>query len=356
MSKSRSYVTANLLPDGNILVMGGEDKNADTADIFDTNEMKIIKTIQLNDKRFFLYNATTLSDGDVFVQGGHIFKEKKVPEPTKTTKLFNSKTYTFRETKPMKYISRKNFSFLLKNGNVLILNAPLNISESEFKKRENMRFQVYNPNKDEYYETKNGIHRMFIRPQHMILENGDILFKCDGVFRYAKDKKAGTSACLYNLKENRFEIFDSFPTEQLFIQLDEENYLTIKPEETSCTGHVYNIKTKEKVQVKNKINRTFYSASASLPKMILLENGNVLIIGVSLKKLPSNNIPNVHNKNNYDYSTYLYNKKENQFYRVSSPQIKIDNSAASIVLKNGTVLIFGGRSDQEGKKIQIYKY
>lgn len=45
MDKPRSPATANLLPDGNVLIMGGENWSIDTAEIFDPNQMRIIKSI-----------------------------------------------------------------------------------------------------------------------------------------------------------------------------------------------------------------------------------------------------------------------------------------------------------------------
>ena len=75
MSKPRSPATANLLPDGNVLIMGGEDRSADTADIYSPEQNKIIKTIQLDDKRLFGYSATNLDDGQVLIAGGFVYEE-----------------------------------------------------------------------------------------------------------------------------------------------------------------------------------------------------------------------------------------------------------------------------------------
>ena len=355
MSKKRSFATANLLPDGNVLIMGGEDNSADTADIFDPNQMKIVKTIKLSDKRYFGYSAITLKNGDVFVAGGYIFPEKRVPFITNTTMLFDYKKYLFKETEPMKEHPSDIKTFLLENGHVLILHNPHNHLLEEIKKREHIKFQVYDPIKNEYYETKNTIHRLMVGKQYMILDNGDILFKCFYRLPEKTDKGLG-STCLYNWKENKFEVADEIPHERLFIQLDSENYLTMTPGLEHTEGYTYNIKTKKKTRVKNKINRTFYSASSSIPKMILLANGNVLIAGISLKKLPPPFMPNNHEKSNYDYSTYIYNKKENFFYEIPSPKIEFDNWATSVMLENGDIVVLGGRSDDEGKKIQIYKY
>ena len=353
MSKSRQFATANLLPDGNVLLMGGICYNdIDNAEIFDPKKMKIVKTIPLDDRRFTLFSTVSLKNGDVFITGGYVNKENfMLPKKTNSSMIFDAKKYTFKKAKSMKYSIKSPKLLLLKNNNVLILRdiESVDIPESEEK-----HFQIYNPSTDTYTETKNITHKRFISSKIMTLDNGDILLDCCGTFPDSKDKSfSGTS--IYKYKENKFEVAEDFPTERLFIQLDSENYLSIKPELHSSSGYIYNIKTKEKTPVKNKIDRTFYSASYSLPKLILLKNGDVLIVGISLKKLPPKNKPNKHKRRNYDYSTYIYNKKKNLFYKVPSPYIKIDNHAASVMLENGDILIAGGRPDEKGKKIQIYK-
>lgn len=361
MDKPREPVTANLLPDGNVLIMGGINKSTDTAEIFDPNQMKIIKSIPLDDKRYFEYNAVNLQNGNIYIIGGYVFQNKKypnLPELTNTTKIFDSKTYTFKNTKSIKNISTQLRTFLLKNGNVLIITNPMGVTSDEYEKRKNIKFEIYDPLKDTYYETKNNIHKMAIGTKNIILDNGDIILSVYGNFKKNRDKTFG-SGSLYKFNENRFTEFEELPTEQLFIQLDNENYFTIKPEQTTSSGYVYNIKTKQKIPVKNKIDRTFYSATSSHPKLVLLRNGNVLIIGISLRKKPITTTPSHYNRKNpynYNYSTYIYDRKKNIFYKISSPPIKMDNNTASVMLKNGDILFAGGRSDSKGKKIQIYKY
>lgn len=358
MTKPRSSATANLLPDGNVLIMGGSNMSSDTADIFDPVKQKIIKTIGLNDSRAFGYTTTQLSNGDIFVVGGTLVKykdNKLYSEITNTTKIFDSKNYLFFETKPTKYISGENLSFLLRNGHVLILNNALNVNEEEYKKRENMKFQIYNPVKNEYYDTQNGIHRMFIRSQYMILQNGDILFKCNGIFRYAKNKKAGASSCLYDFKENKFEISDDFPTEQLFVQLDSENYLAISPKLEYAEGYIYNIKTKEKILAKNKINRTWRPGIH--PQMVVLEDGNVLILGIPLKNSSDKYETSGKNRKTSKYSAYIYSRSENKFYEVQPPPLPVYR-AGIVRLKNGDILLAGGTVNYKtiSNKIQIFRY
>jgi len=354
MSKRRNFATANLLPDGNVLIMGGEDKSADTADIFDPNQMKIVKTIPLDDKRYFGYSATTLKNGDVFVAGGYIVPEKRIPHLTNATMLFDYKKYLFRETEPMKEPPSDIQTFLLENGHVLILHNPRNHLLEEIKKREYIKFQVYDPIKNEYYETKNTIHRLMVGQQHMILDNGDVLFKCFYRLPGKTDKGLG-STCLYNWKENNFEVADEIPHEQLFIQLDSENYLTMTPELEHTEGYTYNIKTKEKIPVNNKINRTWRPGIR--PQMVLLENGDVLILAIPLKNGSDEYELTGKNRKTAKYSAYIYDRKNNIFYEIPAPPYPVYD-AGIVKLKNGDILLAGGKVNYHtiSNKIQIFKY
>lgn len=351
MSKKRNFATANLLPDGNVLIMGGEDKSADTADIFDPKQMKIVKTIQCDDKRFWGYSATSLINGDVYIAGGYLYSTKGLPKSTNTTKIFDANTYTFKTTKNMKFFPGEPKAFLLKNNNILILN---NIINPGTIGRENMRFEIYDPDKNEYYQTKNMIHKTTVGDAYMLLNNGNILFSCYGNFPNSKNKTFGGN-CLYNFVENKFEPYSLIPKEFLFIQLDDENYLTIKPEETSSSGYIYNIKTKEKTLVKNKIDRTW--RPGIWPQTVLLNDGNVLILGISLKNSTDKYETSKKNQYTAKYSTYIYDKEKNIFYEVKSPPIPVYNAGIA-KLQNGDILLAGGKVNYYtiSNKIQIFRY
>ncbi len=332
MDKPRSPATANLLPDGNVLIMGGENWSVDTAEIFDPNQMKIIKSIPLDDKRFCCYAATTLKNGDVFISGGLLYdsNRKKFPPSTNTTKIFNSKTYTFKDALPMDHPMTGQKHILLQNGHVLIFPPyPTKIDIH----------QIYNPEKNEYYkgngDIPNGSSKF-----HFNFDNGDAI-----VFKFKQ--------YLYKIKENKFEEYEKIPTEQLKIQLNSESYLCIRPEENYSTGYVYNIKTKEKTPVKNSINKTWRT---QFPNIILLENGNVLILGVYAKTRK------LKDKKYDKYSAYIYDRKRNIFYEIPAPTYPVFN-AGIVKLQNGDILVAGGYYKEKSKrrashsnKIQIYRY
>jgi hypothetical protein len=358
MDKPRFPATVNLLPDGNVLIMGGLDDSADTAEIFDPNQMKIIKSIPLNDKRYYDYSATNLVNGDVFIAGGYSFINMQGQKITNTTKIFDNKTYEFKDTKNMKYkMSEGNLAQLLSNGNVLLLSNMILTDIS----RENFRFQIYDPIKNDYYEVKNMIHKYYVGKIFFHLNNGNILFNCYGSYPNRKDK-GFSSWCLYNVKDNKFEKYsDDIPSEQLFIQLDDENYLTIKPELTYSSGYTYNINTKEKTPVKNRINRTWRPGIR--PQSILLNNGNVLILGIILQNSSDEYENRNLNRTTSKYSAYIYDRNKNEFFKIPAPPYPVYD-AGIVMLQNGDILIAGGRYKIRPKqigaissnKIQIFKY
>jgi len=350
MDKPRDPATANLLPDGNVLIMGGENNSADTAEIFDPIKMKIIKSISLNDKRYYKYISVSLPDGDVFIAGGYLYPDNNL-HPTNTAKKFNSRKYIFENIKSMKHYN--DIGIDLKNGQVLLMNNIINPGAAG---RENMRFQVYDSNTNSYFDVKNMIHKTNVTDKNfMTLENGNILFTCYGSYPNSKDKSF-LAACIYDVKENRFKKYEELiPTEQLFIPLDTGSYLSIKPELTYSSGFVYNLNTKQKIPVNNNIPRTW--RAGIYPQTILLDNGNVLILGINLVNSSTEYETSRKNRRTAKYSAYIYDRKKNIFYEVQAPPYPVYN-AGIVKLKNGDVLIAGGRIkyNKISDKIQIFKY
>ena len=370
MDKPRSPATANLLPDGNVLIMGGLNDSADTAEIFDPNQMKIVKSIPLNDGRFYDYSATSLLNGDVFIAGGYVYENRRNHNSTNqhetnkelyltnTTKIFDSKTYEFKDTKNLKYkMANGNLAQLLSNGNVLLLSNTILTDIS----RENFRFQIYDPTKNDYYEVKNMMHRIKVGVNFFNLNNGDIIFHCYWAYPNKKCKGCG-SWCLYNVNDNKFEIYpDDLPYEILFIQLDNEKYLSIQPFIDHSSGYTYNINTKEKIPVNNNIPKTWRAGTKI--QSVLLDNGNVLILGINANSIKgeekNRKLADYHSLRD-KYSAYIYDKTKNIFYEVSAPPYPV-YEAGIIKLKNGDILVAGGSYLKDYKrgysnKIQIFKY
>jgi hypothetical protein len=72
MTSIRVAHTANLLPNGLVLIAGGVDANGNglaSAELFDPSDGSFTATGSLHDKRGN-HTATTLADGQVLVAGG----------------------------------------------------------------------------------------------------------------------------------------------------------------------------------------------------------------------------------------------------------------------------------------------
>ena len=334
MSKPRSPATANLLPDGNVLIMGGEDRSADTADIYSPEQNKIIKTIQLDDKRLFGYSATNLDDGQVLIAGGFVYEEdvRYLPKQTNTAKLFDSKTYEFKNIKPMPETTSGHLAVSLKNKNVLILTRG-GLPHKDI---------VYNSESQDWSYTENeregNVYYTFSK------ENGDIIVK-----------GAINEQHLYIINENQYKIIPYQEFGSINIQLNNSEYLSISLEKTYSEGFIYNFITNEKIPVKNKIPRTW--RPGIFPQAVLLENGNVLILGISLKNSSDEYYLKGYAKRTAKYSAYIYDRKENKFYEVPAPPYPV-YKAGIVKLKNGDILVAGGliKYNQFSNKIQIFKY
>ncbi len=324
LSTERRRVRAHLLPDGNVIIFGGTGLRfkENTVDIYSPKEDKVIKTVQICNDPYFrssgYYNTISLKNGDVFL-AYYIVTRKDNEKKNKTTsvaKIFDSKTYTFRDV-TLKEAGAEQFLFvLLKDGNILMLS------------NSTLPNYIYNPNTDEYTEVENHEDGT---PSYYIFqyENGDILFFKARKWFIFKDGKI----------EKRY-----VDMEHPGIQVDNENFLEIVPKYDCTTGALYNVNEQKKIPVINKMDRT-WGANPYYPKIIKLENKNVLIIGAYAKKRKIGETKK--------YTTYLYNYKENKFYKTENPPYYVSRHTATVTLKNGDILFIGG---QLGRGMQIYKY
>ncbi len=326
LTEERERAKAHLLPDGNVLIFGGSGMRfmQNTVDIFNPKQNKIIKTIPIYTDNDFLcsdcYNTISLKNGDVYLVYRVIkkYNHNKDPRGDYIAKIFDSKTYTFRDVKAAEKMSNFHELVLIKDGNILLLQHTPNTS------------YIYDIKKDEY-RTINTFED-FWKGMIFYLENGDFI-----VFR-GEDKR-------YLFKDYKFyEYKKELPTEFSTIQLDDENYLTLKAEHDCTTGYIVNIKEGKKIPVLNKINRTWV-ANPHYPKLVLLDNKNVLILGIYAEA----QVEGARRK----YTTHIYNLEKNRFYQISNPPLFINIATEAVKLQNGDILFVGGQLE---KKMEIYKY
>ena len=323
LTEDRARAKAHLLPDGNVLIFGGSGLwlMENTVDIYNPVQKKVIKTIPIYTDNDFAssdgYNTISLKNGDVYLvyRVTKKYNHNKDPRGDYIAKIFDSKTYTFRDVKAAEKMSNFHELVLIKDGNILLLQHTPNTS------------YIYDIKKDEY------------RTINSIKESANVMiFRLNsGDFIAFRGKNKG-----YLFKDYKFEEYNKeLPTEYSTIQLDDENYLTLKAEYDCMTGYIVNIKENKKTPVLNKINKTT-AYTASVPVLVKLDNKNVLILGVNLTKRSPE-------AKKY-YSSYIYNFEKNKFYQIHNPKYFIDTFAGIAKLKNGDILFVCG------ERIQIYKY
>ena len=331
LSTERRRVKAHLLPDGNVIIFGGTGLRfkENTVDIYSPKEDKVIKTVQICNDPYFrsssYYNTISLKNGDVFL-AYYIVTRKDNEKKNKTTsvaKIFDSKTYTFRDV-TLKEAGAEQFLFvLLKDGNILMLS---NSTRPNY---------IYNPNTDEYFEFPQEIEHFFINGIFS-LDNGDIILFY------------GDERYIYKYKERKIVKYKDIPKQGKIIQLDANKYLIIQFHIDHSTGYIYDIKQNKKYPVKNKIDKTSGS-DTTFPLCVLLENKDVLLLGINTEKKTGKIKTKKQDKKRKKYTSYMYDYDKNIFRKISNPPFPVSTLSGVVKLNNGDLLFI------HEKDIQVYK-
>ncbi len=122
MPSRRSAFFAVLLPNGKVLV-GGGDVNGGTAEIFDPASGTFTPTGNLNNGYRSACKAVLLSNGQVLVVGGHNITNAV---PTNSTELYNPATGTFQAVGNLVIARSSPTATLLLDGRVLVTGGFIN--------------------------------------------------------------------------------------------------------------------------------------------------------------------------------------------------------------------------------------
>ena len=236
------------------------------------------------------------------------------------TKIFDSRTYKFRDINTPKDIYYNPNLILLNNNNVLVV--PGTTAYNKYNPS-----YIYYPDKYKY-EKVEQIEESRSAYFSFRMENGDTI-----VFRGQNE---------YLFKDGKYQKYMQIPSGD--IQLDSKYYFRIEPEFDCTSGYIYNVKDNIKIPIKNKINKTWV-ANPNYPKMVLLDNKNVLILGIYAEKQKIGA--------RKKYTTYIYSFEKNEFFKIPNPPLYISKNTASVRLKNGDILFVGG---QLNNKMEIYRY
>jgi len=165
MKHSRKNAATALLPNGKILVVGGEgldSKLVKQAELYNPETEKFELTGYLNEPTRADINAILLHNGKVLIFGGN----------TKTTEIYNPSTGEFSYSANLN-IDRPNYNnaIVLNDGKVLISGDSGNMKGHEYGSRS----EIYDPNTNKF----TLLPEMKIKrknPKMSILKNGKILF------------------------------------------------------------------------------------------------------------------------------------------------------------------------------------
>ncbi len=117
---------AVLMNDGNILVIGGDTKQAE---IYDYKKNKFVLTKgEMNYKRKYGATATTLENGNILITGGSYFIKNDKGQIKKevvfdSAEIYNPQTQNFTPISKMSFPRTRHIAIPIENGNVLIFDG-----------------------------------------------------------------------------------------------------------------------------------------------------------------------------------------------------------------------------------------
>jgi N-acetylneuraminic acid mutarotase len=193
MKQPRAEHTATLLPDGNVLVVGGGYFGTDnTAEIYDpsTDSWEFTKTLMEN-SRTRGHTAVLLKTGKVLVAGG--LSNPSVYSVQATAELYDPDADTWTSTDPMTGPRRDHAMTELENGEILVAGGYDSLHAADYQLK---TAELYDPNLGEW---RPASPMNYARPYHsqVRLEDGNVLA--------AGGYGATLMAELYNSNTNTWE-------------------------------------------------------------------------------------------------------------------------------------------------------
>lgn len=226
LKKARIFHTANLLPDGRVLIIGGQGKISMTnlgalnsIEIFDPVTKEVIPSgLTLNTPRL-LHTATTLQNGNILIAGG--FTNEKQGDfgsgtATDSAELLNTKNLTINKVGSL--INKEGLgghsASLLTNGLLLLFGGNSDffstVTKDTTRGLPKGTIQFYNPNTETFNTVTNkttGANLTLEIPrflhQNVLLPNGDII-----IVGGLNIKTGVSTANLISTPVSTIEVFD----------------------------------------------------------------------------------------------------------------------------------------------------
>jgi N-acetylneuraminic acid mutarotase len=315
LENPRAAHTATLLKNGNVLIVGGMQKNGvfyDEAEIFDPSENSFTTLKNKMTKRRVSHTATLLEDGRVLVVGG--WSNRNAPE--NTAEIFDPKTNEFTAVGNTQFRRSGHSSTLLDNGKVLIAggnNGERSLSEAEVFDPKTNSFELVGKMKTAraiHTATKLSDDRILLTggevKRNSVISDAEIFDPETSSFKQVSNKMnavrykhdavllADGSVLIFGGSDENdtrgklksAEIFD--PAKETFTPTKDMNFARFKISKTAAlleNGKVLIAGGNEQAEIFDPATRSFEQVSGNLGKsfhyasVTLLKDGRALILG-----------------------------------------------------------------------------
>lgn len=328
MSSPRSNHETILLDDGNVLILGGGNKNAEIYN-FKTKKFTIIGEMlsQTGHK-----NLTKLNNGKILITGGDRGYSQKA------TQIYNPETKEFESGPDMNYARAENTATLLKNGRVLIVGGDdvYNID------KRNIPNEIYNP-KTNKFELTSKLKISRFAHSAILLKDGNVL-----IVGGTNKGNFLSQVEIYDVNKNIFKLAGNLKTARV-----KSNLYLLNNGNVLITGGIKNKNRwissifERNIEIYNPITQMSKIVAkrdslAYTPTEVRLKNGNILLTGscsgVGLSLICYR-------------TSEIYNPKTNKFTKGKDMNYPRSDHKATL-LKNGDVLITG--SEGSGRTAELY--
>lgn len=272
----------------------------------------------LNTNRF-LYDIVL--ENEVLVNNGFLSLDRDekliiTQKYIKGKRVINISIYNIqtKEVKDIKRIAGKNYKeeiVLLKNGHVLILSNYCRNCEN---------YEVYNPFKNEIYQTQNAMTGYIDFKNIKVFCDGNLLIPSGGkLYVYDIEKKIFTKIKSININES--------------CELYNDEYIY-----NFKSGYRYSLSEDKKTKIKRK-------KKLNVQKAIALDNGNFILMGTEErpKILWKYNPKARYFQSKETFKMYLYITKYDYYVQLKSyiPVLTEEKQYNALKLKNGNILFWG---------------
>lgn len=329
LNTPRSYPTATKLQDGRVLVVGGEDSDAQvlsSAELFDPAMGTFTLTGNMASPRIH-HTATLLADGRVLIVGG----ADQSGTPLATIELYDPAAGTFSASAPLSHARYAHIAVVLNSGVILIAGG-------QGKSSILASAELFNPTGATVVATGSMTISRYASAA-VLLPSGKV-FVCGGVGG-ADGVAAGTRAEVYD------PIVESWSSLGAMLSVSgEPGAVLLNNGQVFITGNktsdLFDPNTNSFSAVPGKVPPR--GTIREEPAVVRLDGGDVLVYGGAMRQMAEG----------FSSIQFRYNIATNT-YTALEPSIPDANRAScpAVLLNNGCVLIVGGFNGNEALNTAI---